>query len=113
MLPPYAWLVSASDLPLPRRRDRQTMQAVRCAIGSNMLFVNPQEFQTGRYLIRVEAAPLDLPGVTGWVGTWRVYQIPRVSNDMPVRYGDTDIVETADMALGIAQSIASLIARSL
>ena len=78
-----------------------------------MHFLNPQEFQTGRYLIRIEAAALDFPGVSGWVGTWHIYCLPRVPNDMPIRYGDTDIVESADMALGMARSIASLIARSL
>jgi hypothetical protein len=101
------------ELPLPRHRDRQTMQVFRCAIGSMMQSVNPQEFQTGRYLIRIEAAALDFPGVSGCVGTWHIYRLPRVPNDMPIRYGDTDIVETADMALGMARSIASLIARSL
>lgn len=78
-----------------------------------MLLVNPLEFQAGRHLIRIEAAPLHFPGVSGWVGTWHIYRLPRVLNEMPIRYGDTDIVATAEMALGIARSIASLIARSL
>lgn len=89
------------------------MQASRSVIGQTMLSINPEEFQTGRYLIRVDAAPLDFPGISGWVGTWHIYRLPRETKDVHIRYGDTDIVETADLALGMARSIASLIARSL
>lgn len=78
-----------------------------------MLSVDPQEFQTGRYLIRIEAAPLAFPGASGWIGPWHIYRLPRASHDVPIRYGDTDIVETDDLALGMARAIASLIARAL
>lgn len=78
-----------------------------------MLSLDPQEFQAGRYLIRIEAAPLGFPGISGWVGTWHIYRLPYTSDDMPIRYGDTDIVESAEIALGMAKSVASLLALSL
>ena len=71
------------------------------------------EFQVGRLSIKVAAAAMDLPAVNGWIGTWHIYRLPRRSGDIPIRYGDTDLVETAELALGIAETTARLIARSL
>jgi len=56
---------------------------------------------------------MDLPGVTDWVGTWHIYRLPRRPGDVPIRYGDTDFLETAELALGTAGMTARLIARSL
>jgi hypothetical protein len=72
-----------------------------------------QEFQFGRFEIRLAAAQVDLPGVEGWVGTWSIYRLPVDRGEIPLRYGDTDLQESEDMAIGMARTVASLVARSL
>lgn len=78
-----------------------------------MTVFGPGEFQVGRYSVVITAAPLEMPNASGWIGTWRIDRLPRELGDYPMRYGDTDIVESEDMALGIAQAIAAAVARSL
>jgi hypothetical protein len=116
MRAPYAAGVSSLALlerPLFLRPTEQTIRVTQIPGSSLMLDPEPIEFQMGRWSVDIAAAPLDLPGVTGWVGTWHIYRLPRRSGDMPVRYGDTDIVASADIALGMARSVAILLARSL
>ncbi|PXV58244.1 hypothetical protein SAMN04487785_105196 [Dyella jiangningensis] len=71
------------------------------------------EFVIGRLLIRLSTGELAVPGANGWVGTWAIYRLPRVVEEMPLRYGDTDIVESEDLALGMARQIARLVAKAL
>lgn len=80
---------------------------------SHMTFSSPSEFQVRRYTVLIEAAQLDIGDGSRWVGTWHIYQLPRSDGDMPVRYGDTDVVQSPDMAVGMARAIAKLVARSL
>lgn len=72
-----------------------------------------REFQIVRFVVRVDAAQVDLPGVEGWVGTWSIYQIPIRRGDMPMRYGDTDLQATEDMAIGMARTIAKVMAKAM
>lgn len=74
---------------------------------------SPREFQLGRFSALIEATQIDVPGVSGWIGTWHIYRLPRSIGDMPLRYGDTDIVESPTMAIGMARSVVMLVARSL
>ncbi|PXV60707.1 hypothetical protein SAMN04487785_102435 [Dyella jiangningensis] len=63
--------------------------------------------------MRLTAAKVELPKVDGWVGTWAIYQAPLDLGSMPLRYGDTDLQKTEDLAIGMARTVASLVARSL
>jgi hypothetical protein len=54
-----------------------------------------------------------MPGVSGWIGAWAIYRLPRDPWDSPVRYGDTDLENSQSMAMGMARAIAKLVARSL
>ncbi len=72
-----------------------------------------REFQIGRYSVTVTAAHVDMPNAGGWIGTWQIDRLPLEGGDYPMRYGDTDIVESEDIAIGMAGAIASVVARSL
>jgi hypothetical protein len=72
-----------------------------------------REFQIGRFAVRVDAAQIDLPGVEGWIGTWPIYEVPIRRGDLPTRYGDTDLQASEDMAIGMARTIAKLMAKTM
>lgn len=72
-----------------------------------------REFQFGRFGIRLAAARVDLPGVDGWIGTWAIYRLPIEADETPLRYGDTDLQKSEDVAIGMARTVATLVARSL
>lgn len=80
---------------------------------SRMSLPSSGEFRVGRFTILIEAAQLDVAGARQWIDTWHIYQLPRSEGDLPLRYGDTDITESPDMAVGMARAIAKLVARSL
>jgi len=72
-----------------------------------------EEFTVGACLVRVYADQVLMPDVVGWVGVWAIYHLPRVPWDSPVRFGDTDLEASQTSALGMARTIAKLVARSL
>jgi len=78
-----------------------------------MTFSSPSEFQVRRFAVLIEAAQIDIGDGCRWMGTWHIYRLPRSEGDLPVRYGDTDVVQSPDMAVGMARTIAKLVARSL
>ena len=77
-----------------------------------MSLAPPEEFTEGNALVRVYARPIAVPGVSGWVGVWSIYRLPRGPSP-PVRVGCTELEATEAVAIGMARMIACAIALSL
>ena len=80
---------------------------------SRMPFTTHREFQLGRVAVQLIASAVDLPGVSGWVGTWAIYRLPFDVGDYPLRYGDTDLQANEAIAMGMANAIARAVAIAL
>lgn len=80
---------------------------------SRMSLPSLGEFRVGCFTVLIDAARLEIAGAARWIGAWHIYRRPRSEGDLPLRYGDTDTAESPDLAVGMARSIAKLVARSL
>lgn len=69
-----------------------------------------EEMAVGNCLIRVRSVRVEPSGTAGWVGTWEVYQLPWYRKKRAVHVGETEVVTSERMALGMARTIATAIA---
>lgn len=75
-----------------------------------MKFDALQEAAVGNCLVRVRSLRLELPGVTGWIGSWEIYQLPWHHRKLPVYTGETDVQTSEGLAAGMARTIATAFA---
>jgi hypothetical protein len=71
-----------------------------------------QEAAVGNCLVRIRGSRLELPGVTGWIGSWEIYRLPWHHRKLPVHTGETDVQTSEGMAAGMTQTIATAFAIS-
>jgi hypothetical protein len=69
-----------------------------------------EEMAVGNCLIRLRSARVESPGNAGWVGTWEIYQLPWHRRKRAVHVGETEVVTSERMALGMARTIATAVA---
>jgi len=75
-----------------------------------MKFDALQEAAVGNCLVRIRSLHVELPGVTGWVGTWEIYRLPWHHRKLPVHMGETDLQTSESLAAGMARTIATAVA---
>ena len=75
-----------------------------------MKFDALQEAAVGSCLVRIRSSHLELPGVTGWIGTWEIYRLPWHHRKPPVYMGETDLQTSETLAVGMARTIATAFA---
>jgi hypothetical protein len=75
-----------------------------------MRFDALQEATVGNCLVRIRSLHVELPGVTGWVGTWEIYRLPWHQRKLPVHMGETDLQSSESLAAGMARTIATMVA---
>lgn len=75
-----------------------------------MKFDALQEAAVGNCLVRIRSLHVDLPGVSGWIGTWEIYRLPWHQRKLPVRMGETDLQSSESLAAGMARTIAVAVA---
>jgi hypothetical protein len=79
-------------------------------IERKMKFDALQEAALGNCLVRVRSLRLELPGITGRVGTWEIYRLPWHHRKRPVHTGEIDVLASESLAARMARKIATAFA---